>query len=281
MSKLCGEKTLNKKQLKNKTVLITGASSGIGAALARAFAGCEVRLILTARRETRLKTLEMDIKNSASKILAIRADVTKSDELNAVREKTHQTFGPVDIVIANAAIPMTGKFEALSLADYRLEFETNIFGLLQTCYTFLDDLKQTKGVLVLIGSTAAYLSSPGSSAYAMSKFAVRAFAEAIRTELAVYGITVVLISPGFVKSELRHKDNKGIYHADSQDWAPTWLVMDPDKAAGQIIRAILKGRREKFITWHGYFGYWFRQYTPWLYFSLIERINKQFRQAAK
>jgi len=267
--------------LKNKIVLITGASSGIGAALARALSGDGNRLILAARRKDRLIALEEELRQSGSKVLAIRADVSSSEELEQMRDKAHQLFGPVDIVIANAAIPLSGKFESLSLEDYRREFEVNVFGLLQTCYTFLEDLKKKKGTLALIGSTAGYISSPGSSAYAMSKFAVRAFAEAIRPELAGVGVNVVLINPGFIKSELRHIDNDGIYHPESKDWVPSWLVMSADKAAGKIIKAICSGKREKFITGHAYLGYLIRQYTPWLYFSVIQTVNEHFRPHSK
>jgi len=267
--------------IKNKIVLITGASSGLGAALARALSGNGNRLVLAARREDRLMTLADELRQAGSEALGIRADVSSQKALERVRDMTHQQFGPVDIVIANAAIPMSGKFDSLSLEDYRREFEVNVFGLLRTCYTFIDDLKKKRGTLVLMGSTAGYFSSPGSSAYAMSKFAVRAFAEAIRSELAGAGIKVVLINPGFIKSELRHIDNKGNFHPETEDWVPAWLVMSAEKAAAKIIKAIHAGKREKFITGHAYLGYLLRQYTPWLYFSVIETLNKHFRPHSK
>jgi len=189
----------------------------------------------------------------------------------------HRHFGDIDIVVANAAIPMDGKFESLSMENYRTEFETNVFGVLQTSYAALDDLKRTRGILVLIGSTTAYVSTPGSSAYSMSKFAVRAFAEAVKIELAVHGIKVVLITPGWVASEMRLTDNQGRYHPDKDDWAPPFLVMPAEKAARQIAKAIARGSREKFITWHGYFGYWIRQYLPWLYFFVVGTLTRRFR----
>ena len=263
----------------NKNVLITGASSGIGAALARNFSISGNRVIMAARREDRLKGLKDELTQAGAKVLAIRTDISNTEDLTRLREQAHQEFGLLDIVIANAAIPISGKFEALSITDYRREFEINVFGLLQTCYTFLNDLKKTKGTLVLIGSTASYMSSPGSSAYAMSKFAVRAFAEALRPELAADGVKVVLINPGFIQSDLRHIDNRGIFHPESKDWAPAWLVMSAQKAAVQIIKAISRGKREKFITWHAYFGYFIRQYTPGLYFTVVQSMSKRYRRS--
>ena len=267
--------------LAGKVVFITGASAGIGRAIAEEMAQYDAKLILTARREDRLNDIKNQIGRYSANIISSPCDVTKEQDLQTAIELAHEQLGKIDIVVANAAIPMSGKFESLKLEDYRKEFETNVFGLLQTCYTTLEDLKQTKGTLVLIGSVSGYISSPGSSAYAMSKFAIRAFAEAIRSELSVHGIKVVLISPGFVESELRLIDNQGIYHPEQADWVPSFLVMPADKAARQIVKAIIKGKREKFITWHGYFTYWIRQHVPWLYFLLIDRVQKKFRPHRK
>jgi short-subunit dehydrogenase len=264
-------------KLKNKVVLITGASSGIGYALARELVHQGACTVLVARREERLVALKAEAGNLADNILVAKCDVTVKQDLERTVEEAHSAFGDIDIAVANAAVPMDGKFEKLSLADYRKVMETNVLGVLQTCYAILEDLKKTRGTLVIIGSISGYMASPDSSAYAMSKFAVRAFAEAIRDELAVHGIKVVLISPGFVRSEMRRLDRQGVYDPEKKDWVPSFLVMPAEKAARQIARAIVRGRREKFITWHGYIAYLIRQYTPWLYFAIVGSMNRIFR----
>ena len=264
-------------KLRDKVILITGASSGIGYALAKELSHLGARLVLAARRTDRLSALKHSLGQLSHNVTISKCDVTSTQDLEQTVEEAHQNFGKIDIVIANAAIPMQGEFEQLTLENYRTIFETNIFGVLGTCYAALEDLKQTGGTLVLIGSISSYMSSPGSSAYAMSKFAVRAFAEAARSELARYGIKVVLISPGFIKSEHRLIDNRGVFHPEYKDWAPSFLVMPAKKAARQIARAITRGGREKFITWHGYMSYWVRQYLPWLYFLLVDFFSSRFR----
>ncbi len=268
-------RTLSK--LKNKVVLITGASSGIGYALARELAHQGARAVLAARREDRLNALKAEAEDPAGNILVAKCDVNMKQDLERTVDEAHTAFGDIDIAVANAAIPMDGKFEKLSLADYRKVMETNVFGVLQTCYAVLEDLKKTRGTLVIIGSISGYMASPDSSAYAMSKFAVRAFADTMRVELAIYGIKVVLISPGFVRSEMRRLDRQGIFDPEKKDWVPSFLVMPAEKAARQIAQAIVRGRREKFITWHGYIAYLIRQYTPWLYFTLVGTMNRKFR----
>ncbi len=268
---------MKRSALKDKTILITGASSGIGHALATELAYQGARLVLAARRADRLSELKNSLGLLSQNVIVSKCDVTNARDLEQAVEQAHLNFGRLDIVIANAAIPMQGEFEQLTLDNYRTLFETNVFGVLGTCYAALDDLKQTGGTLVLIGSISAYMSTPGSSAYAMSKYAIRAFAEAARSELARYGIKVVLISPGFITSEHRLIDNKGVFHPEYEDWAPSYLVMPAEKAARQIVRAIARGKRVKFITWHGYLSYWARQYLPWLYFLVVGNLSHRFR----
>ena len=264
---------MNKNVFQNKVVLITGASSGIGHALALELAQQGAQLVLASRRKQRLDELSSRIDSLGGTSVVVKCDVTKTEDLEEAVEQAHQTFGLLDIVIANAGIPMHGKFESISLDEYRKEMETNIFGLIGTAYAGLDDLIKTQGKLVLLGSVAGYTAFPGSSAYAMSKFAVRAFAESVRNELADHGIKVVLISPGFIQSELRRVDNRGTYHPHYKDWVPGWLVMPADRAAKKIVRAIYRGKREQFITIHARIFYALRQHLPRLYF-LITRLGR-------
>lgn len=269
---------MRKTVFRNKIILITGASSGIGRALALEFARLGARLVLAARRKQRLDELVRDIDSLGSQSISVACDVNKKEDLERMVEETHQSFGLIDIVVANAGIPMNGKFEALSLDHYRQELETNVFGLIGTAYAALNDLRKTQGTLVLMGSTAGYTAFPGSSAYAMSKSAVRAFAESVRYELADRGINVVLISPGFIQSELRMVDNRGVFHPEYTDWVPGWLVMPTKKAAKKIVRAIKRGNREQFITIHARLFYFLRQYFPWLYFG-ITRLGRNFERS--
>jgi short-subunit dehydrogenase len=269
---------LKRKNFSNKNIIITGASSGIGYALALELASQGANLILASRRKDRLQELAERIESNGGQALVTATDVTKEDELTNARELAHKKFGLIDITIANAAIPMHGNFDSITTENYRRVFETNVFGLLNTSYAYIEDLKKTRGTLVLIASVMAYMATPGTSAYSMSKFAVRAFAETVRNELAGQGIKVVLINPGFVESEMRMVDSRGVYDSNRKDYVPSFLVMSADKAARKISRAIYKGKREKFIGFNGYAGYWFRQYTPWLYFALLNTGNRFVRR---
>jgi short-subunit dehydrogenase len=166
------------------------------------------------------------------------------------------------IVIANAGFGVVGAAELLGLEDFRRQFETNVFGVLRTFHETLAGLKQTRGRFVVMGSIAGHVSGPGGSAYAMSKFAVRAFAEALHGELRSSGVGVTLISPGFVDSDIRRVDNRGGLHAHVDDPVPAWLRLKTDLAARKMVDGILRGRPEVVITVHAKVIVFFARHFP-------------------
>jgi short-subunit dehydrogenase len=226
-----------------KVALITGASAGIGAALAREFARDGADLVLTARREDRLRDLAREIEDAGRSAAVVSCDVT--------------------------------------LDDFRRQMETNVFGVLRTLYAALPELRKTRGQFVVLGSVAGHVPTPGTSAYCMSKFAVRGFAESIHDELADSGVSVTLVSPGFVDSDIRRVDNRGLVHRDAPDPVPAWLRMPTDRAAQQIARAIRRRRREVVVTGHGKALVFLYRHAPWLLQFLIARFGGPQRRAIR
>jgi len=159
-------------------------------------------------------------------------------------------FRQFNIVIANAGFGVVGNAADLELADYRRQFETNVFGVIRTLHESLDALRRTRGRFVIMGSAAGHLSTAWTSPYSMSKFAVRALAEALHGELRPAGVSCTLISPGFVDSDIRRVDNGGALHAGAEDPIPAWLRMKTDDAARVIARGILRGKKEVIVTTH-------------------------------
>jgi short-subunit dehydrogenase len=250
-------------RFQGQVVFITGASSGIGAALARRFAAEGADLALAARRVDRLERLAAELTVDGRRVLALACDVTRDGDLEQAAARVRQDLGHIDVVVANAGFGVVGPFERLSLEDYRRQFETNVFGVLRTLYATLGDLTKSRGRFVVMGSVSGHVSSAGSSPYSMSKFAVRALARALVDELRPRGIRVVLLSPGFVESEIRRIDNRGTLQ-DVPDLVPRWLVMPVDRAARQMVDAIARGRRERVITGHGKAAVFAERHFPWL-----------------
>ena len=255
-------------------VFITGASSGIGAALAREFAREGADVALAARRLDRLEALAAEIAKTGRRAVVIPCDVTRDGDLERAVDRTRTAFGKLDVVVANAGFGVSGKLERLSLDDYRRQLETNVFGVLRTIYAALDDLKKTRGRLALIGSVSGHVGVPGSSAYSMSKFAVHGLAASLGHELAPYGIAVTLISPGFVESEIRQVDNRGAWHAGAPGRpVPPSIVMATPTAARKIVSAVARRRREAVITGFGKTAVFLQRHLPGVLAVTIRRFG--------
>lgn len=250
-----------------QTVLVTGASSGIGAALAREFARRGRRVALVARRIEKLEVLAAEIRAAGGSASVHRGDVTVEGSIaEVIQELAVQGVAP-GIVVANAGFGVVGNALALSVDDYRRQFDTNVYGVIRTLQETLPALRRTRGRFVIMGSVAGHLSGAGSSAYNMSKFAVRALAESLHGDLRSAGMSCTLISPGFVDSDIRRVDNQGGLHVDAKDPIPAWLRLRGDKAARVMVRGILRGRREVIVTFHArvliFFVRHFPRFTRW------------------
>jgi short-subunit dehydrogenase len=259
---------------REKAVLITGASSGIGEEMALQLGRSGAKLTLAARRKDRLEGLAKKIaRNGAAPPLTAECDVTRDGDLErVVAESVHQ-WGKLDVAIANAGFGVTGPLRKLALKDYQRQFDTNVFGVLRTIYAALPELEKSRGNLAIIGSVAGWVSSPGASPYSMSKFALRALANAITQELKLVGVKVTLISPGFVISEIRQVDNQGTLREMSPTTAPHRLAMKTEPAVYEILRAVARGKREQVVTGHGKFFVGLDRFFPWLTRVLAEPVS--------
>ena len=258
---------------KGKVVLITGASSGIGEEMALQLSRAGARLALATRRTDRLEQLHGQILAAGgTEPLIIGCDVTRDEDPSRAVAETIARWGRLDIVIANAGFGVVGAFAQLSLEDYRRQFETNVFGVLRTLQAALPAVLESHGQLVLLGSVAGWTASPGTSPYAMSKFAVRALANAITPELALQGVRVTLISPGFVESDIRRVDNQGRLHAEAAEPIPRWLVMARSEAVRTMLHAIARGQREVIITGHGKLFVFLERFFPWVLRAAARRM---------
>jgi NADP-dependent 3-hydroxy acid dehydrogenase YdfG len=244
---------------KDKVVFVTGASAGIGEAVAREAVRMGAKVVLAARRKERVEALAHELGREHA--LGVVCDVTRDGDLEAAIECAH-AFGPLDAMIANAGFGVGGRLVKLSLDDYRRQFETNVFGVIRSVTAALPDLRTTRGVVGIVGSANGYISIPGWSAYCMSKHAVRSFAECIRHELAPDGISVTHLAPGFVESEFRRVDNQSVLRDELDDPIPRWLRMPAPKAARKILAAVAARVPEAVITGHAKLAVGATRHTP-------------------
>ncbi len=218
-------------------VFITGASSGIGAALAKEFASRGACLGLVARRREALETLVAKLPGHHH-LYAV--DVTDADAIIAAGRAFDTATGGADIVVANAGISVGMKTEHYEdLAQLRRVFDTNVFAMASTFHPFIASMKtRGRGTLVGIASVAGIRGLPGSEAYCASKSAVITYCESLRVEMAKVNVKVVTISPGFVRTELTAKNPYRMpFLMDAADFAP------------RAVDAMLAGVRYRTIPW--------------------------------
>jgi NADP-dependent 3-hydroxy acid dehydrogenase YdfG len=255
-------------------VLITGASSGIGAALSIVFAQQGARVALAARRLERLQEVQQKINDFGGHAFPVLCDVTQVESVQNCIDQVVTHWGKLDVVVANAGFGVAGSVLKLSNESYQLQFETNIFGVLNTLKLAYPHLESTQGRAVIVGSVNGYVSLAKASAYAMSKFAVRALAQSLWIEWKRKGVSTTLIEPGFVDSEIRKVNNQGEFKAQAKDPIPTWLMMPADQAARKIAHAIYKRKREQVITFHGQVIVCLSRFLPGLTYWILSKVRR-------
>ena len=254
-------------QLAGKVALVTGASAGIGEALAREIVRRGGSVLLLARREERVQEIASELGERA---VGMGGDVTRDGDVARAVAVARERFGGVDLLFVNAGFGVNGRVDELSLDDYRRQFETNVFGAIRSVQEALPELKARSGAIGIVGSVNGYVSIAGWSAYCMSKHAVRSFATSLRAELANAGVSVTHLAPGFVESEFRRVDNQAKLHETARDPVPTFLVMPADRAAISMLDAVLARRGEAVITAHGKVAVHFQRHAPWLVARALE-----------
>lgn len=254
----------------NKTYLITGASEGIGRALAIKLAEKGANLVLAARNQEALDETANACINSGGKAIAIPTDVTKPEACQNFIEKSMKTFGAIDGLVNNAGISMFAKVEEVTdVSIFDRLMQVNYLGAVYCTYYALPYLKQSKGLLVAISSLTGKYGIPTRSGYAASKHAMQGFFDSLRIELRGTGVDVLVVSPGFVATEIRHKllgtDGKIIKATLSNEQKN---MMSVSECVEQIVKAMEKRQRELIMTGKGRFGLWLKLIAP----DLLDRI---------
>jgi len=253
-----------RRRFEGQSVFITGASSGIGAAMAIEFARQGAHVTLAARRADSLEEVRLKIEAMGQRAIAVVCDVTKPETLVEAAARAAREFGGIDVAVANAGYGVAGVMEDLDTSWYRRQFDTNFFGLLDTIYAVLPYLIERRGRLALVSSVSGRTGTPGTSAYVASKFAVTGLAESIYYELADRGVSVTCIQPGFVDTDIRRVDNRGVLHKNAKDPVPAWVMAPADKAARRIVRYIYRRKFDAIITGHGKMLVWLSRHLSWL-----------------
>jgi NADP-dependent 3-hydroxy acid dehydrogenase YdfG len=189
---------MSSNQTSGRIAVITGASSGIGEATARALAAAGHRVALLARRRERIQALAAELGDQA---IAIEGDVTDRDSISAAAERVKTELGAADILINNAGVMLLAPFSSDQRAELRQMVEVNLLGAITATEVFLDQLREREGDLVNISSVAGRTARPGNAGYAATKWGLNGWSESLRQELQPE-VRVIVIEPGAVATEL-------------------------------------------------------------------------------
>ena len=215
-------------QLKGAVAVVTGASSGIGEAVAVGLAQRGAKVVLAARRKDRLDELADRIERAGGTALAIRCDVTDHEQLASLPTVVKEAFGPCDILVNNAGVPGGGTFANLTYQQIEDIIEVNVLGVMYGTRAFLPGmLKRHHGHIVNVASLAGRFATPGAAVYGASKHAVVAFSESLFYEVEDQGVLVTVVNPGFVKTE-----GFPLVGMDPR------MILTMDKVAGAVVRVV-------------------------------------------
>ena len=251
-----------------KVIIITGASSGIGKALAKEFYLRGAKLSLGARRLDHLEALRTELQDPD--ILCIKTDVAVESDCQNLIDQTLQKYGRIDVLINNAGISMRARFIDMDLEVMHRVMDINFYGTVYCTKFALPHLLAAKGSLVGVISVAGYIGLPGRTAYSASKFAIRGFLDTIRIEHLHSGLHVLVAAPGFTASEVR----KAALTADGSPQGETprheGLMMSAETCAYEIAEAVRKRKRSLILTFmEGKLSVFLGKFFP----SLLDRLT--------
>lgn len=265
-------------KFEGSSVWITGGGSGIGREMALEFARQGASVAVSGRREDRLAEVVAEIEALGRSALAVPCDVTDEAAIEAAVAQVVDTFGKLDVAVANAGFGVAGRVEKLTAEDWRRQMDVNVVGTASTARHAAPELERTGGRLAIMGSVAGTISVAGTAAYSASKYAVRSLAQTLMLELEPRGVSVTLVQPGFVKSEIAQVDNRGRHRPDREDPRPAKLMWETDRAARVIVRAIHRRRREFTFTGHGRFFAFVGKHMPGIVHQVLLRTGRTYKR---
>lgn len=232
--------------MKDKVVVITGGSSGIGKALANEFGLKGAKILITGRNKEALEQAVEELKNMGVTIHGFQADASNEGDNKKMAEEAIQLYGKIDILIANAGISMRAMFDNLDLDVIKKVMDINFYGVLYATKYCLPSIEANKGSVIGISSIAGFRGLPGRSGYSASKFALNGFLEVLRTEMLKKGVHVLTACPGFTASNIRKKSLLADGSHQGESPRKEEKMMTAEECARHIYKATRK--RKKFLV---------------------------------
>ena len=262
------------KCFKDKVIIVTGASSGIGLATARLFASFGSKVVMAARSIDKLEKYRLEM-SGPENVLCVKTDVSVEQECKNLIEETIKKFGRIDILVNNAGISMRAMFIDLDLKVIKRLIDTNFWGTIYCTKYALPYLLESKGSVVGVISTAGYLGLPGRTGYSASKFAIRGFLSTLRVEHRYDGLHVMVFAPGFTASNIRNM-------ALLADGSPQGMtprneekMMTAERVAQRLAYGLKRRKNEMLLTPIGkitkFFTFALPKFSEWCEYKMMAK----------
>lgn len=254
--------------MKDKVVVITGGSSGIGKALAERFGEAGSKILITGRNKQGLDVTVDELRKRNIVIHGFQGDVSIEQDNKSMAEEAVRLFGTIDILINNAGISMRALFSEVDIEVVKKVMDINFYGALYATKYCLPEIAKNQGSIVGISSIAGFLGLPGRTGYSSSKFALNGFLAVMRTELLNTGVHVLTACPGFTASNIRKHALTKDGHEQGESPRAEEKMMSAEECACHIYKAVVKRKRTLVLTDQGKLAVWLNKWWP----SMAERL---------
>ena len=247
----------------DKVIVITGASDGIGAELARQLSADKPKLVLAARRRDALEAVARHCKTAGAETLCVVTDVSVEADCRALIATSIEKFSRIDALVNNAGVSMHANFDEITdTAVYENLMRINLMGSVWPTHAALPHLKSSQGLVVAVASLAGLIGVPGRTTYCATKFAQTGFFEALRVELQPQGVDVCIVYPGVVATEIRRNGWNAKGKTAGSSGLSEANAMSVEECAGLIVSAMRSRKREAVMSAKGKLGRWMKLIAP-------------------
>jgi len=262
--------------MKDKVVIITGATSGIGKACAEVFGKAGAKVVFTGRNSERLERVGGRLTSLGIEHTGYIMDVSDENENKRVIEETIDKYGRIDVLINNAGISMRALFDESNLDVFRKVMDINFYGTVYATKYALPHIKSSKGSIVGVSSINGHRGTPGRTAYSASKYAMEGFFEALRTEVMNQGVHVMVVSPGFTGTNIRNAALNKDGQSQGESPRDEGKMMTPEAVARKILHGLKRKKRDMVLTTQGKLVVILNKWFPgWMDRKVYEHMAKE------
>jgi dehydrogenase/reductase SDR family protein 7B len=255
--------------MKDKVVIITGGSSGIGKALAEQFGKKGSKLLITGRNKEDLSRAVDELTKKGITVVGFQADVSKEEDNKKMAEEAIRQFNRIDILINNAGISMRALFSEVDLEVVKKVMDINFYGVLYATKYCLPEIEKNKGSVIGISSIAGFRGLPGRTGYSASKFALNGFLEVLRTELFKKDVHVLTACPGFTASNIRKRSLTKDGSTQGESPRDEASMMTSEECALHIYKATVKRKSQLVLTTQGKLVVFLNKWLPRLADTIV------------